>query len=466
MRSFRFIASTALTVSVLGGGVAHADAPWSAPVTIASGINVFWQPGLTFTGDGHALATLDGAGFGEATRILAANPGTSKFAEIGRAVLVAPPAPYGGRNVAYLRTPSPPPGPHPIDTLKVTRLGVSLGQIPGSLGRFQQLARIASSPRDVSAAVAADPRSNVAAAWVEPRGSRTVLRVALRRPGRAFSSPTTLGETEGYLEAPPLDLAYGADGDLVVVLQRTRSKVVSEATLEIAVRVKRHGHRFGPIQSLGPSRGSSSVATAVAPTGAAVVAWGTQDGGEGVEQPWTVRAATLRSGARRFSKTQLLDPGRVARPVAGVSAAIGRDGSATVAWSGVAARKLPYPVRVATASPTGRFGATAQLAPNGAALGIATARDGTTTALWGSLTDPEAETLDRIFASRRPAGTSHFAAPEVVSPPEPATHYGSIALDPRSGRPSALWIGAPGTPFGELLDDGAAVEPLYSTRGA
>lgn len=457
----RLIAAAAVTVSLLGAGDARAQAPWSAPATIASDISAFSWPALIFTGDGHALAILDGGGTGELTRVLAADPGASTFTEIGRTLLLAGPTAYGRRGVAYVRAPAPPRGQSIYD-LRVTRLGVSLGTVPGSLGRFRQLVRIALGPGDESARIAADARGNVAAAWLESRHGHTILRVALRRRGHAFDRVTTL---VGGPNVSDIALAYGANGDLVVAFERI-NPLAGEAKSVIAARVKRRGRQFGPIQSLGPSGGSSSIATAVSRTGRAVVAWGTQDGGEGVERPWTVRTTLLRSDADRFSEAQLLDPGRVARPVGPVSAAIGRDGTATVAWSGVAARKLPYPVRVATAGPTGRFGATAQLAPNGAARGVVTARDGTTTVLWGSLTDPEAETLDQIFASRRPAGARHFAAPEAVSPPEPAVNNAAIALDPRSGRPAALWIGAPGTPFGQPLEGDTPVKALYSTRGA
>src|SRR4051794_11307333 len=77
-----------------GGGVADAAAPWSPPATVASGIDVFWHPTLGFTGDGHALATLDGSGAAPPglTRVLAAPPGTTAFRETGRIVLIGRPA--------------------------------------------------------------------------------------------------------------------------------------------------------------------------------------------------------------------------------------------------------------------------------------------------------------------------------------------------------------------------------------
>jgi hypothetical protein len=472
MRALRLATTAAaVTASLLGAGAAHADAPWSEPAPIASDVSVYWRPSLTFTGDGHALATLGGGGAGQPglTRILAAETGASTFTETGRGVLIAGPATYGRRGVAYLRTPSPAPG-QSIDDASVTRLGVSLGSVPGSLGRFQRLARVALYTRDVPARIAADPSGNVAAAWIEPRGGRQpaigrrggwLVRVALRRPGHAFGRPRTIAEATGYTTIPPLDLAYGANGDLVVAFQRSRAKLLSHKTLRLAVRVKRRGRRFGPIQTLGPLQGSSSIATAVAPTGRAVVAWGTQDAGEGVEEPWTVRAAVLRPGARAFSKRQVLDPGAVVRPMGPVRVAMGPDGTATVAWSSTS-RSTGYPVGAATARPTGRFGGAAVLAPKGVMLDVVTARDGTTTVLWSPSTDPEGVVLDGIFASRRPAGASDFPAAEAVS--RDATTHAAIALDPRSGRPGVLWVGRPDRAPGEPLDDAPGVLG-YSTRG-
>jgi hypothetical protein len=467
MRSVNLVAVAVTSAFVVSAGVASADPPWSAPLTIAPGDYSFWRPALTFTNDGRALATLNGSGAGGPTRVLAAAPGASTFAEVGRTTLVAGPVVYGRRGAAYLRTPAPRPGE------KLRRLGASLGTVPDSLGRVQQLARVdVSRSGEISARIAADARGNVAAVWLDPRPARATedvprlrVRVALRRPGHAFGPTTTLGEAVEYTEGGLLlDAAYGANGDLVVVFQRTRSRPVSQRTLEAVARVKRHGHGFGRPQSLGPSLGSSSIATAVSPSGAAVVAWGTQDGGEGVEQPWVVRAALLGARAGRFSKTQLLDPGLAARPVGPVSAAIGRDGAATVAWSGIrASTRGSYPVRVATARASGRFGTPIELAPNGAARGVVTAGDGTTAVLWGALTDPEAESVDAIVAARRPPGATAFAPPEALTTNELAANDAALALDSRTGHPAALWLGAPGGTPGQPLGD-VQLAPLYSLR--
>ena len=69
-----------------------------------------------------------------------------------------------------------------------------------------------------------------------------------------------------------------------------------------------------------------------------------------------------------------------------------------------------------------------------------TARDGTTSVLWGLLADAEAKAVDQVLASRRQAGAGQFAAPEAVSQGETAVNDAAIALDRQSGRPAALWI--------------------------
>jgi hypothetical protein len=162
-------------------------------------------------------------------------------------------------------------------------------------------------------------------------------------------------------------------------------------------------------------------------------------------------------GRAPLLEPQVLDPGAVARPVSPILATIGREGTATVAWSGIS--RSTHPVRVATARPTGRFGRAAQLAPNGEMLDVVTAGDGTTTVPWGPSTGPDVGILDGIFASRRAPAGSASAQPEAVT--HDATLHAVIALDPRSGRPAVLWIAKPTGPL--LTDDPGVLR--YSTRG-
>jgi hypothetical protein len=179
-----------------------------------------------------------------------------------------------------------------------------------------------------------------------------------------------------------------------------------------------------------------------------------------------VRAALLGPRGRRFSRTQLLDPGEVAYPVSGVESAIGDDGTATVAWTPYSAAGRRYPVRVTTAAPAGRFGAPARLAVNAAVVGVTTARDGTTTVLWGPVADEDAETLGGIFASTRGRRAGPFGPPEAVSAAnEVAVNTVSVALDPATGHPAALWIGASSSPASPPTPGGGASVPRYSVRG-
>src|SRR4051794_3871342 len=113
------VLALAMSASVLlGGGVAHGAPPWSAPQPIAPGVQSYTRPNLAFTGDGHALALLTGDETSSSSRILVAAPGTSAFRQVGRAQLAAPPAVFGPRGVAYLRT---------RGRDKATVLGASIG---------------------------------------------------------------------------------------------------------------------------------------------------------------------------------------------------------------------------------------------------------------------------------------------------------------------------------------------------
>jgi hypothetical protein len=454
-------ALSAATVLAAGDTV-RAVTPWSAPIALPASSSAATV--LTFTADGHAIA---GSASGVTTRraVVAADPGTTKFTEIGAGDLVEAPAPYGRDDVAYLRTAVP-------TTPKIADLGVSLGSA-SSLGRFQALARVdISQSGEVTARIAADPHGDVAVVWLATSGSQTVVRFALRPAGHAFEPTTTLGVYSGAdYGSPPLDVAYGSNGDLVVVFQGT-SEVghANTKTLRIVARVKRAGGKFGPITVIGPGQGATSLATAVAPNGRAVIGWGTAlSGGTNLDGTWMVRAALLAPHAKSFAPAQLLDPGGVVdEPNTGVNVAIGPDGTATLAWSGVTVKPAPVdqgfvrPARVATAGPTAGFGPTTQLAPDANVFGVVTAGNGTTTILFGPLSG--LGTIDQILATRRPAGASSFSAPQAVSPPEFVASYATLAVDPHTRGLAALWQGDPGPPPGAQVT--AAVRAQYSTRGA
>ena len=108
----------------------------------------------------------------------------------------------------------------------------------------------------------------------------------------------------------------------------------------------------------------------MAPSGRAVVAWGSQDVGEEANEPYSVYAAVRRAGASRFRAAQVLDAGGPAIRAEGtVALGVAGDGSSVVAWSspqGSYRAGIQQSVRVATAGPRGRFGAQREQAPSGA----------------------------------------------------------------------------------------------------
>jgi hypothetical protein len=165
-----------------------------------------------------------------------------------------------------------------------------------------------------------------------------------------------------------------------------------------------------------------------------------------------VYAAVRSAGSARFSAAQALDRGGPAiRPNGRVAFAVGRDGSAVVAWSsplGSYSAGLRSAVRVATAGPLGRFGAQSELAPSGAVGDVAIGAGGAAIVVWSQVAGEE-EPLDSI-AAVRPAGASAFATPEPVSPRESAS-YPAAAFDPRSGQPVVVWTGTPAGSLGQVL---------------
>ena len=451
---------------------------WSKAVKISrkGEIGVNWMASLAYTNDGHAITTLDGRYEGQLTSVLAADPGSNDFRKVGEGLLLAPPAAYGSNGVAFLRVPTPKPSGKADDAIDygpVTDVGVSLGSVPGALGDLQPLARIAVPPREVRAAISGSPRGDIAAAWVQPAGKRRLLQVVIAPAGQGFGAPRTLADER---DLSGVALAYGAGGDLLIAFDRGW-----DATQDVAARVLRPGGDFGPIQSLGRSRGSSSLAVAVSPAGDAVVAWGTQHASYDLSEAdsaWSVRAALLARGSQRFAAPRLLDPGHdVDVRIGGVYAALAPDATATVAWTGMGVKGLrplkyvgrcyPCPVRAATSRPGGRFGPAEQLAGNGVALGVVSARDATTTVLWGLFAKPEqvddyVESLDRMYASRRAPGGRRFVRPRPLSPREPIVKGGSLALDPVNQRPSALWIESVGGSLDVGLYDFPPVDALFS----
>ncbi|HEV7806897.1 MAG TPA: hypothetical protein VGO80_13830, partial [Solirubrobacteraceae bacterium] len=319
-----------------------------------------------------------------------------------------------------------------------TSLGASIGRCCGALevdpGAYRRLATRADR---TDAAIAASDRGDVAAAWVEHLRGRDHLVVALRRPGQPFGRPSVIVGS-GLVSSPAI--AWSALGDLLVAYQRSPSV----ASRRVEARVRRAGHGWGRPLRLGASSGFSVISAAASARGRMVVAWGTQDGGEEAGTPWIVRAAMRPAGASGFRAAQVLEvsEGRDERPAGPVAAAMSPDGTATVAWSGIDGARFPhtFPVRVATAGSSLRFGAAQTLAPNAAIGGVAVDRRGTAIVVWATLSIPGVNQItQQVFASLRAPGAAAFAASEAVSAAERA-ELPRAAFDPVTGRPAVVWV--------------------------
>ena len=420
---------------------------WSAPTTLGPEGGSVINPSIAFASAGGPLIS---AGFRPE---VAYSPGlplqtvTRLFGgttQRGQVRLVAPPVAYGAGRAAYLRRSA-----RDRDIAPIMTLGVSLGDVAGNPGRFHHLSSLAVPD---SAAIAANDAGVVAVSWTEAtRGIDGRVRLAVRRGEGRFARPVTVAAgavgrpTGGTVSGRGVALAVDGRGQVIVAYQRERGRA---RTIEARIL----GRRLGKPQTLGPQRGLVDLSAAEAPSGRAVVAWGSQDVGEEANEAYRVYASVRSAGAARFATAQALDRGGPAiRPAGTVALAIGRDGSAVVAWSsplGSYAAGTRSAVRVATAGSRGRFGAQRELAPSGAVGDVAIGADGAAIVVWSQL-EGEQEPVQAI-AALRPAGASDFGPPEAASPSERAS-YPAAAFDPRTGQPVVVWSATPAGAQGQVL---------------
>jgi hypothetical protein len=250
----------------------------------------------------------------------------------------------------------------------------------------------------------------------------------------------------GYFSA--VSVAVSPQGDLLVAYQRSSRDARGTVVRRVEARVRRAGHSWGAAQRLGASSGFSVISTAAAEGGRMVVAWGTQDGGEEAGSPWIVRAALRAGGPHRFHSAQQLERSEgIARPAGTVATAVAPDGTATVAWSGIAGTRFPftYPARVATATgtTTATFGPPQTLASSAAVGDLAGDDQGNVLVVAATLPRPgDAQTSEAVFASVRAPGEALFGVPTFISLAERARDA-RAAFNPVTHEPSVVWISAP-----------------------
>ena len=147
---------------------------------------------------------------------------------------------------------------------------------------------------------------------------------------------------------------------------------------------------MGKLVTLGPAIWGATIVAQIAANGRAVIAWTTQDAGIQFDQANRLRAA-FRSRGRPFGPAQLVHVGNAVDPDDGqpldLRLAVAPDGRALLEWSDItgsyARGGFQYPIRVAEASPGGRFGRSRRLASDAGVGDVALAGDGTAAAAWG-----------------------------------------------------------------------------------
>ena len=438
-------------LALLPTAPALADPPWSAPATITAGIPAVSEPTIGFGASGLAVLSarlsteangVPSRGF---TRLFGQQP-DGRFAGRARLVLAAPPAPYGTNRLALLRVPLS-AGSRTINDFDppASSLGYSFARSGGPIEVSVEAYRRFTKRADTfSGAIAANAAGDVLAAWVEHLRGRDHLVAAVRRSGGVFGRPAAIGGS-GYFSA--VSVAVSPQGDLLVAYQRSARGPRGRIVRSVEARVRRAGHTWGAAQRLGPSSGFSAIATAAAPGGRMLVAWGTQDGGEEAGTPWIVRAAIRAGGPHAFHSARQLERSQgIERPAGEVAAAMAPDGTATVAWSGIAGASFPhvYPARVATATPgAARFGTPQTLSPSAAVGDVAVDERGTALVVAATLPMPgDNQTTEQVFASVRPAGGAAFGTPELISAPERA-RLPRAAFAPVTNQPAVVWVSAP-----------------------
>jgi hypothetical protein len=306
------------------------------------------------------------------------------------------------------------------------------------------------APRDVSAAlaVASDGRAFV----VSPSAradSRTLAGVRRRSapPGHAFGASRVLMRSSGADRV--VDAGVAADGSGLVVVQRRRSVR--------AVAFDPSG-RLGRPQGLSaPGARADFAASAVAPSGAAIVVWFRHLGGR-----WRLEAATRDPHSARFGARQALSS-FLRRPCCtSVSVSIGARGDAAATWSSTARPAVWAALRGATR----RFGPARRLARDASDAPRAVVGDGGVVALTYSTQHVPLRTADGLQL-RRASAAGAFGPAEHVNPGGGVTIAGT-AVTP-AGRVLLAWRdevhgarvhlseAAPGQPLAPIGELGADV---------
>lgn len=440
-----------LALLVAGGlllGPAHAEAMWSAPLDLSPVSEQLAPADLAVGGDGTAAvgwaALQSPAPRGVAMGHVAVLAPDGRAREVdlpGRGVVAGPVLrPDGG---LLILTSQDERGDGAYLTLRLERVD--------SAGRARTLKVLSTSASLPGVALVAGPGGAVVAAWAREQRSAAAQSPSGRTPYtlQALSVGArgdvgrirTLERTSAYDtdHGGQVAAAVGADGRAVVAFATARGRA-----RQVDAFTRSPGRNFGVRRVIGRQEGFAAMAAMITANGRAVIAWGSQDGGEEANEPWRVRVAVSGPQLDDWRKVVLDRGAGVARPVGQVRVAPTSDGRVAVAWSAVARSIGTRPVRVAVSSPDGSFGAAQTVAADGRLGGLAGGADGVVLVGWATISRgvAGAAPATQALVAVRPPGARSFgpaepvAAPDVAEPPQLA-----VLAD---GRAVAAWVARPG----------------------
>lgn len=301
--------------------------------------------------------------------------------------------------------------------------------------------------------VGSDDAGHVAAAWTKMvSGTQSRIDYSLRSPSGGFAAAKTLS-TPG---ADALDPSVDVDGGGTATIAWSEPDGIRVA------RVRADGTVLSPVEAFGAA-GAVRPRVAVAPNGAAVLAW-TAGGTE-------VAAATRAAGAATF-----VGAGSISAPGGSIGGdsprvAIDASGDALVAW--IDATAGSNSVRANRRPAGGTFAGTAEtLLPAGTDslfnIALAMSPDGRATAMWSNTTDKIVQFSGRNIAPNFAGGSWSTAAQ--ASPAGVEANLPSVAVDAQNTA-IAVWQAKEGTnnfvQAGRRVSDGsfANFQPLSGAGG-
>jgi len=308
----------------------------------------------------------------------------------------------------------------------------------GSFGAAIDLSATGEDSLAPQVAIAPDGAATVV--WTRFNGTNFIIQAATRPPGGSFGAAVDLSATGQDAFNP--QIAIAPDGAATVAWQR-----YDGANDIIQAGTRPPGGSFGAAVNLSVAgQNASEPQIEVAPDGAATAVWRRSNGANQI-----VQAATRPPGGSFGAAVDLSAAGQSA---GSPQIAIAPSGAATAVWQ--RSNGANFIVQAATRLPGGSFGAAVELSATGQSAfnpQIAIAPDGAATAVWQRFNG--ANTI--IQAATRLPGGSFGAAVDLSA-------AGQAAFDPQiaiasDGTATAVWDRYNGT--NQIIQSASTAQPSF-----